>query len=86
MKYSIYTRIIKGVLTHIFTSVIIVTLKSKAIKLKGKGKMEEKQSFLKRKDIEFSAKRYLQDALSAMALGLFSSLLIGLIIKTIKKF
>ena len=83
MEYSIYTRIIKGVLTHIFTSVIIVTLKSKAIKLKGKGKMEEKQSFLKRKDIEFSAKRYLQDALSAMALGLFSSLLIGLIIKTI---
>lgn len=40
-------------------------------------------SFFKRKDIEFSAKRYLQDALSAMALGLFSSLLIGLIIKTI---
>lgn len=83
MEYIIYTRTIKGVLTHIFTSVIIVTLKSKAIKLKGKGKMEEKQSFLKRKDIEFSAKRYLQDALSAMALGLFSSLLIGLIIKTI---
>ncbi|MEG0918933.1 MAG: PTS sugar transporter subunit IIC [Anaerovoracaceae bacterium] len=45
--------------------------------------MEEKQSFFKRKDIEFSAKRYLQDALSAMALGLFASLLIGLIIKTI---
>ena len=45
--------------------------------------VEKKQSFLKRKDIEFSAKRYLQDALSAMALGLFSSLLIGLIIKTI---
>ena len=45
--------------------------------------MEEKQSFLKRKNIEISAKRYLQDALSAMALGLFSSLLIGLIIKTI---
>ncbi|MEG0829237.1 MAG: PTS sugar transporter subunit IIC [Anaerovoracaceae bacterium] len=45
--------------------------------------MEEKQSFLKRKDIEFSAKRYFQDALSAMALGLFASLLIGLIIKTL---
>lgn len=45
--------------------------------------MEEKQGFLKRKNIEFSAKRYLQDALSAMALGLFASLLIGLIIKTI---
>jgi uncharacterized membrane protein len=45
--------------------------------------MEAKQSFLKRKNIEFSASRYFQDALSAMALGLFSSLLIGLIIKTL---
>lgn len=44
---------------------------------------EEKQSFLKRKNIEFTAKRYFQDALSAMALGLFASLLIGLIIKTL---
>ncbi len=41
------------------------------------------KAFLKRKDIEFSVKRYLQDAMSAMALGLFSSLLIGLIIKTV---
>ncbi len=40
-------------------------------------------AFLKRKDIEFSSKRYFQDALSAMALGLFASLLMGLIIKTI---
>ena len=31
--------------------------------------MEEKISFWKRKDIEISAKRYLQDALSAMALA-----------------
>lgn len=47
--------------------------------------MEEtaKVSFFKRKDIEISVKRYVQDALSAMALGLFASLLIGLIIKTI---
>lgn len=45
--------------------------------------MSENLSFLQRKDIEFSVKRYVQDALSAMALGLFSSLLIGLIIKTI---
>ncbi len=45
--------------------------------------MEQIKQFLKRKDIEFSAKRYLNDALSAMALGLFSSLLIGLIIKTL---
>lgn len=41
------------------------------------------KAFLRRKDIEFSTKRYLQDVLSAMALGLFSSLLIGLIIKTL---
>lgn len=45
--------------------------------------MEEKTSFLKRKDIEISAKRYLQDALSAMALGLFGSLLIGVIFDTL---
>lgn len=45
--------------------------------------MEQKQSFLKRKNIEFSVKRYLIDALSAMAQGLFASLLIGQIIKTI---
>jgi hypothetical protein len=45
--------------------------------------MEQKQSFLKRKNIEFSVKRYLIDALSAMAQGLFASLLIGQIIKTL---
>ncbi len=45
--------------------------------------MYNAKQFLKKKDIEFSAKRYFNDALSAMALGLFSSLLIGLIIKTI---
>ncbi|WP_027399577.1 PTS transporter subunit IIC [Anaerovorax odorimutans] len=45
--------------------------------------MNNLKEFLKRKDIEFSAKRYLNDALSAMALGLFASLLIGLIIKTL---
>ncbi|WP_130862051.1 PTS transporter subunit IIC [Bacilliculturomica massiliensis] len=45
--------------------------------------MANVKAFLKRKDIEFSARRYFNDALSAMALGLFASLLIGLIIKTI---
>lgn len=45
--------------------------------------MEAKQSFLQRKNIEISVKRYLQDALSAMALGLFASLLIGTIFDTI---
>ncbi|GHT75753.1 PTS sugar transporter subunit IID [Spirochaetia bacterium] len=38
---------------------------------------------LKKKDIEFSAKRYGIDALGAMAQGLFASLLIGTIINTI---
>jgi len=41
------------------------------------------KAFLARKNIVFSAKRYLQDTLSAMALGLFTSLLVGLILKTI---
>lgn len=48
--------------------------------------MEEKsgfKTFLKRKNIEISAKRYLIDALSAMAQGLFCSLLVGTIINTI---
>lgn len=45
--------------------------------------MSTKESFFKRKDIEISTKRYLQDALSAMALGLFASLLIGTIFDTI---
>ena len=45
--------------------------------------MGKVKNFLERKDIEFSVKRYCYDALSAMALGLFSSLLIGLIIKTL---
>lgn len=42
-----------------------------------------KQSFLKRKNIEISVKRYLIDAMSFMALGLFSSLLIGTIMNTL---
>lgn len=41
------------------------------------------KEFLKRKDIEISTKRYLIDALGAMAQGLFASLLIGTIINTI---
>lgn len=44
---------------------------------------KDKESFFKKKDIEISVKRYLQDALSAMALGLFASLLIGVIFDTI---
>ena len=45
--------------------------------------MEKFKEFLKRKDIVISAKRYGIDALSAMAQGLFCSLLIGTIINTI---
>ena len=45
--------------------------------------MEKFKAFLKRKDIEISVKRYLIDALGAMAQGLFCSLLIGTIINTI---
>lgn len=45
--------------------------------------MNRFREFLKRKDIVFSGKRYFNDALSAMATGLFSSLIIGLIIKTL---
>ena len=41
------------------------------------------KEFLKRKNIEFSAKRYGIDALGAMAQGLFCSLLIGTIVKTL---
>lgn len=44
---------------------------------------ESFKAFLKRKDIEFSAKRYGIDALGAMAQGLFASLLIGTILSTI---
>ena len=40
-------------------------------------------NFLKKKDIVFSAKRYGVDAMSAMAQGLFASLLIGTILNTI---
>lgn len=45
--------------------------------------MKKLKAFMKRKDIEISAKRYGIDALGAMAQGLFCSLLIGTIINTI---
>ncbi|WP_433743790.1 PTS transporter subunit IIC [Falsibacillus pallidus] len=41
------------------------------------------KEFLKRKGVHVSVKAYLIDALGYMALGLFSSLIIGLIMKTI---
>ena len=45
--------------------------------------MSKVKAFLKRKNIEISWKRYGIDALGAMAQGLFCSLLIGTIVKTI---
>ena len=47
--------------------------------------MKRFKEFLKRKNIVFSAKRYGIDALSAMAQGLFASLLIGTILDTLGK-
>ena len=45
--------------------------------------MADVKGFLAKKNVIISVKRYAIDALSAMTLGLFSSLLIGLIIKTL---
>ena len=45
--------------------------------------MDRFKAFLKRKNILFTARRYGIDALGAMAQGLFCSLLIGTIIKTL---
>lgn len=45
--------------------------------------MKKFKEFLARKNVEISVKRYLIDALGAMAQGLFCSLLIGTIINTI---
>ena len=45
--------------------------------------MEKFKSFLKRKDITFSFQRYGLDALSAMAQGLFCTLLVGTILNSI---
>ena len=45
--------------------------------------MDKLRSFLKRKNIVFSAKRYFIDAMSAMAQGLFCTLLVGTILNTL---
>ncbi len=50
---------------------------------KRKRPMNEFKRFLRRKNIVFSARRYGIDALGAMAQGLFCSLLIGTIIRTL---
>jgi len=41
------------------------------------------QEFLQKKDIQISSKRYFIDAMGAMAYGLFATLLVGTILKTI---
>lgn len=41
------------------------------------------RSFIKRKGVEITVKRYLIDAMSSMAMGLFASLLIGTILDTL---
>lgn len=45
--------------------------------------MSDFKTFLERKDIRFTSKRYFNEAMTAMALGLFATLPIGLIIKTL---
>ena len=45
--------------------------------------MEKLRTFLQRKDIVFSAKRYFIDAMGAMAQGLFCTLLVGTILNTL---
>jgi len=44
--------------------------------------LSEKKGFLASKNIVFSVERYFIDALGAMALGLFASLIVGLILRT----
>ena len=45
--------------------------------------MQKISAFLRRKDIVFSPKRYFIDAMSAMAQGLFCTLLVGTILNTL---
>lgn len=54
--------------------------KTEETKQKAEGKVK---TFLKKKNIEISAKRYFIDAMGAMANGLFASLLIGTIVATL---
>ena len=51
--------------------------------LRKEREMSKFKAFLKKQEVELSPKRYFIDAMSAMAQGLFASLLIGTIIKTL---
>ena len=57
--------------------------KEQTKELKDKKQPGKVKAFLKKKNIEISAKRYFIDAMGAMANGLFASLLIGTIISTL---
>ena len=48
--------------------------------------MSKFRTFLERKNVRPSAKLYFVDAMSTMALGLFASLLIGTIFKTLGQY
>jgi hypothetical protein len=52
---------------------------------KGRNTMNPVRNFLKKKNIELSPRKYFIDALSAMAQGLFCTLLVGTILNTIGK-
>ena len=62
---------------------LCVSINNKLYRIGVKMTKNSFKAFLERKNIEISAKRYGIDALSAMAQGLFCSLLIGTIINTI---
>lgn len=51
--------------------------------MKKEPKYENVRDFFKKKDIEFSAQRYLIDALKYMAFGLFGTLLMGSILNQV---
>jgi len=48
--------------------------------------MDKVKSFLKKKDINITAKTYFVDAMGGMAQGLFASLLVGTILSTLSKY
>ena len=81
----VFTELSLDISPHIlYTCVLTPVLISQADALYAGGNVMDKfKAFLKRKDIEISAKRYGIDALGAMAQGLFCSLLIGTIINTV---
>lgn len=68
---------------RLFTSSVKPNLLKGVLILQEQAKKSSFAAFLERKGIEFSFKRYFVDALGAMGVGLFASLITGLILKTI---